>query len=157
MRNTRTIALALAIAVISSGSAAYAKEHDVRSNGTTTVRTDNGLHKGWWKQGKIPGLQSVIGTVTAIDGTTVTIKGENGEVYSVNASTTKVVGNGKATTTLSSLEVGDKVVVKGSIVGTSSATTTLNAKVIFQDIGKFFKILSEKISRLFERIDRNDS
>ncbi len=60
---------------------------------------------------------SVNGTVTAIQGTTITLAGSNGTTYTLNAAGIAIQGDHDATIALSSVAVGDKLQVKGTVNG----------------------------------------
>jgi len=65
------------------------------------------------------------GTVTAVSSTTVTIVTATGNVtYNVNATGASII-KGKATSTISAIIVGDKVLVQGSVSGTSITASTI--------------------------------
>ena len=73
----------------------------------------------------------VSGTVDAMDGTTITVDGRQGTstattTYSVDASNAKVI-KGSATTTasVSDISVGDHVIIRGTVSGTSVTATTV--------------------------------
>lgn len=93
------------------------------------------------------GQPVVVGTVTAVSGTTVTIKNASGVTYAVNAAGSTIVKNGSSKT-VSDLAVGDTLVVQGVVNGstiTASSVLTQNAtsagkiKIgFFGGIGKFF-------------------
>lgn len=74
---------------------------------------------------QIPG---VMGDVTAIQGTTLTITGDNREnsstVYSVDASNATVLKD-RATSTVSAIAVGDMVMVQGKVTGDSVAAARI--------------------------------
>lgn len=77
-----------------------------------------------WQDGErmMPG---VFGTVSAINGTTLTVDGHSASTtatttYSVDASSAKIFkGSATTTATISNIAVGDKVVVEGTVTGTS--------------------------------------
>ncbi len=80
------------------------------------------------------GQPVVGGTVTAVNGNTLTVLTATGVTYTVNATSSTVV-RGNATTTASNLAVGTKVLVQGSVNGSvvtatsviaTNATTTAN-------------------------------
>jgi hypothetical protein len=86
------------------------------------------------KMGMQPG---VFGTVTAINGTTLTVSSKQGRpfgatsstpgttvVYTVDASNATVRKN-NATSTMTSIAVGDSVVVRGTVSGTSVTATSI--------------------------------
>ena len=86
--------------------------------------TTAGMHMGAMRNG-------VFGTVTAVDGTTITVDGRQGTTtasttYSVDASNAKVIeGPATSTASISDISVGDRVVVQGTVTGTSIAATTI--------------------------------
>ncbi len=61
----------------------------------------------------------IAGTVTATSGTTLTVLGKNGTTYTVSAANATVWDNKHESTTLSSVDEGDTVVVQGTISGSS--------------------------------------
>ena len=61
----------------------------------------------------------VVGNVTVINGNTITVKSENGSVYTVNAASANVYSKSQTQVTLSDVKIGDKVQVMGDISGTS--------------------------------------
>ena len=58
------------------------------------------------------------GSVTAVSGSTLTITNASNITYTVDATNAKII-EGNATSTISSIAVGDKVVVQGTVSGTS--------------------------------------
>ena len=90
--------------------------------------TTAGMHMG----GMMGAMRNgVFGTVTAIDGTTITVDGREGSTtasttYSVDASNAKVIkGSATSTASISDISVGDRVVVQGTVTGDSIAATTI--------------------------------
>jgi hypothetical protein len=78
----------------------------------------------------------VVGTVSAISGTTITLTGRTGfgsttatTTYTVDASSATVLKN-NATSTVSSIAVGDRIFVQGTVSGSS-----VTAKTIFDGAG----------------------
>lgn len=118
--------------------------------------------KGMGGQGTQPtspitgnGQPVVAGSVTAISGTTLTITNKSNVTYTIDASNAKIA-QGSNTIAISSIAVGDNVVVQGTVNGTSvvassvidqpaaSAPGTPGAKGptgFFAGIGQFFKHL----------------
>jgi len=96
----------------------------------------------------------LIGAVTAINGTTLTIVGVQGHggiaattTYTIDAGSAVVYsGNKNGTTSLSSIQMGDKVYINGTTTG----TTTIGARFIFDDIGNFFKKIGHGIRGWFK-------
>jgi len=70
------------------------------------------------------GQPVVGGSVTAISGTTLTIKNTSNVTYTIDALNAVIV-KGNATSTLSNVAVGDSVIVQGAINGTSITATTV--------------------------------
>jgi len=75
--------------------------------------------------------QGVAGTVTAVNGNIITINGRQdfGSTtptvsYTINA-TNAAVRKGNATTTVSSIAIGDIIAVQGTVTGTNVAATTI--------------------------------
>lgn len=95
------------------------------TNVTATKITDapQGMGKGergMGRHGKGPG---VMGEVTALNGSTITVKGMNGTSYSVDAGSAKVkrVVDGS----LSDIQVGDRIGVHGTVSGTTVMATNI--------------------------------
>ena len=112
MKNNKKIILPL-FAVALLGGAATAGVVSLASAATTTTTsaataTEN--HKG------MPG---VAGTVTAVDGSTITLTGKDGSTYTIDAS--KAAISKTSTITVSGVAVGDTLMVGGTISGTSVA------------------------------------
>lgn len=88
-----------------------------------------------WRNGSSsPMMPTVVGKVSAVDGTTLTILGHEGRdtattTYSVDASDTKVLKAGVGTTTVSSIKSGDMVAVLGILSGSS-----VSAKLILDGL-----------------------
>ena len=89
----------------------------------------------------------VTGTITAINGTTITVKNTNNIVYTIDASSAKITKKNKEST-ISSVAVGDNIIVQGTFNGTTvTATTIVDQGVkkanfftnIFNAFRKFFK------------------
>ena len=63
---------------------------------------------------------AVMGTVSAISGTTVTLTGKDGKTYAVDASAavvTKGIGQTSTTTSLSAIPTGETVIIMGTLTG----------------------------------------
>jgi ribosomal protein L19 len=86
---------------------------------------------------KKQGTRGVRGTVTAINGDTLTVqstgfkKNATATTYTVNA-TSATVTKDKLTSSLSAIAIGDTVGVKGTITGTSIAATKINDGVMIR-------------------------
>lgn len=124
--------------------------------GTATSTRPVGSGVGMGIQGD--GQPVVGGAVTAISGSTLTITNKSNQTYSVNAATATIKKAG-ATTTVSSIVVGDTVLVQGAVNGTAiTASSVIDEGVpvttgtptttppqgghgIFGGLGTFFKRL----------------
>ncbi|MCX6723707.1 MAG: DUF5666 domain-containing protein [Candidatus Staskawiczbacteria bacterium] len=76
---------------------------------------------------------NIVGTVSVINGTTITMTGKakktndvagTATTYTVNASSAKVIKNG-ASSSISSIAVGDTIVVQGTVSGTNIVAKTI--------------------------------
>lgn len=67
----------------------------------------------------------VCGTITAISGSTITITGMDNQTYIIDATNATFVEKGEAST-LSSLAVGDKISVEGTLNGTNISATKVS-------------------------------
>jgi hypothetical protein len=120
---------AIALAIIGGGAAAgYAS---LASAETNTGSPQMGMHMGMGR-GHGPGGpgghgHGVVGSVTAVDGSTVTVTGMDGKTYTVTvgAATVARVVEG----TLSDIHVGDRIGVHGAVSG-----TTVVAERIMDDV-----------------------
>ncbi len=91
--------------------------------GTTGSTTGSIAPARQWMHGG-----AIVGTVTAVTGSTITVSGPGGGTYTINASSatiTKYENSAATTVPLSSIAVGDRVQVRGSTV-----TATVNASTI---------------------------
>ncbi len=59
---------------------------------------------------------AIEGTVTFMSGTTLTVQGRHGAVYTVNASNASVVGHNNTAGTIASIALSDTVQVKGTLM-----------------------------------------
>ncbi len=85
----------------------------------TKIAIVNKLHpvRDWL--GNLFAQHVVAGSVTAVSGNTITVKGNDGAVYSVNAASAKFFDKSETSATISDVKVGDKVQVFGTVSGTS--------------------------------------
>ena len=88
-----------------------------------------GLHGGFgWERGAghMPG---VVGTISAVNGNTLTVAGKNGTTYTVDATNAKIMtfaqGQKPAAGTVASLKVGDTVGIRGTVSGTNVTATSI--------------------------------
>jgi hypothetical protein len=83
--------------------------------------------------------KGVMGLVTSVNGSTITVSGKDAmqsatTTYSVDASAAKIV-KGSATSSVSSIVVGDRVMVEGTVSGTS-----VSAKLVIDGVGGMMKM-----------------
>jgi hypothetical protein len=130
----------------------------------TATAIHDGIMPGRGMQPKTPGQggggpviqgngQPVIGgSITAVSGSTLTVTNKSNVTYTVDA-TNATVTKGHATSTVSSIVVGDNVIVQGAVNGNavtassvidqanppSSSTTSGGVRGLFGNIGGFFK------------------
>jgi hypothetical protein len=102
---------------------AFAQTTPAPSTGTPT-----GVHHGWG-MGMIHQKPGVIGTVSAISGTTITVqtmaRGTSAaQTFTVDASSATVTKDGQSSS-VSSIAVGDFLMVQGTVSGTSVSATTI--------------------------------
>jgi len=78
------------------------------------------MHPGAFAQGKALGHHKggVMGTVSAVSGTTITVTSPDGGVFTVDASKATVQEKGAASS-LANIQVGDLVMVRGTITTAS--------------------------------------
>jgi hypothetical protein len=101
----------------------------VSGDNVTATKINDGIQMGPGPA-RIPG---VFGTVSAVNGTTLTVtskggptnQGSTGTTYTVNASGATVMKDG-ATSTVSAIATGDTVMVQGAISGTTVTATKIN-------------------------------
>ena len=120
-------------------------------------------HTAHDKHGK-NGHPGAIGSVSAVSGTTITITGKNGLIYTIDAAKAKVMKAG-ATISVSDIKVGDMLYVRGTAAGTTITATAImdgpapssvgrggkrNANAVFGTItavnGTSFTVQSEDIA-----------
>ncbi len=101
------------------------------------------------------GQPVIMGKVTAVSGTMITVQSTASSTYSVNAANAVIRSKGNATSTISAIAVGDNVLVQGTVNGTSVTASTVieqdakmdnngngnnnGKKGFFGRIGSFFK------------------
>ena len=130
------------------GSAAIACLLTLGMSGTALAQSTNvpnvsttGTHQGW-TPGSSGGMHrpGVFGTVSAVSGDTLTIisKGfganATATTYTVDA-TNATVTKGNTTSTVGAIQVGDTVMVQGTVSGTSVTATTIRDGVMPMGVG----------------------
>lgn len=135
------VAVAAAITALAVAAPAFAQSNGQGSSG----QGDNGNHYGWAKQGESrgPGFgmgtstrmmngerPAVSGVVSAVNGTSLTVqshgfgKGSATTTYTVDASSATVYKN-NATSSVSAIAVNDRIIVMGTVSGTSVTAKTI--------------------------------
>lgn len=117
------VALAALVAIgAGAGAAGLASAQTNTATGATgTVQTqDSG--KGAWHRGMMGGHmdgkgRGVAGTVSAVNGSTVTVTAKDGTSYTIDASTAKI--SKVVDISASDIKVGDTIGAMGSVSGTS--------------------------------------
>jgi hypothetical protein len=122
--------LLASLAFALSVSAASAQTQVTANVGGGTASASVGFHGGPGPA-RIPG---VFGTVSAINGTSLTVTSKTFDrnasttsptVYTVDASNAQIYKNSTTTTTIASIATGDTVMVQGTISGTNVAATVI--------------------------------
>lgn len=126
MTNTQKLFIIPALALVVLGGGAAAGYAHLASADTAETGDKTAFHM---KRGHGPGhgTHGVMGEVTAVNGSTLTVTGRDGQSYTVTADTAEVVRH--VTGTLSDIQVGDRVGVHGEVSG-----TTVTAKRIMDDV-----------------------
>lgn len=62
---------------------------------------------------------AVIGTVAAVNGSSITLTGLDGTTYTIDASNAKLAQSASSQLTISNIQVGDKISAAGTVTGTS--------------------------------------
>lgn len=88
----------------------------------------------WGKGGQLrggKGFGGVFGTVTAVNGSTITLTGKNNTTYTVDASTATIskaptsIGTQPTTITIANIAIGDTLMVQGTVSGTAVAAKNI--------------------------------
>lgn len=101
-------------------------------NGTnvtaTMIRDGIGRGQGWQQQTAAivqgNGQPVIAGSVTAINGNTLTVTNKSNVTYTVDASSAKIAKGG-ASVSLASVATGDSVIVQGTVNGTSVTASSV--------------------------------
>jgi riboflavin synthase alpha subunit len=129
-------------------------------SGTNVMATAirDGVGRGIMQEQKSPIIQGngqpiIAGSITAINGTSLTVTNASNIIYTVDATNAKIVKMNTAST-LSSVAVGDNVVVQGAVNGTSVvAYSVIDSSVPANNTAKphmgFFGAIGNFFSRLF--------
>ncbi len=91
-------------------------------------RNFEGMKNGMARKNFHGAMPAVTGIVSTINGTSFSVSGRNGTSYAVDAANATVFKN-NATSTVSSIAVGDMVSVQGTLNGTNVAATKIRDMV----------------------------
>ncbi len=98
---------------------------------STTTSSSVEMKRGLFKYSPMAQGGGVLGTVTGITGTNISVKDSKGVLFSVDASTAKLFKDFASTTiAITDIKVGDSVMVRGTTVG-------VNVKAAVVIAGKF--------------------
>lgn len=109
----------------------YKKGGDT-SDGRMYKGDDKKDDKDDWKkdENRMPGI---MGTVSAINGTTLTVTSKEGTVYTVTTTDAKFQFGKGSTATLADIKIGDTVLVQGTVTGTNvAAKTVLDTRIAME-------------------------
>ncbi len=101
------------------------------------------------------GQPVVVGNVTVISGTTITINNPSNVTYTVDASKAKFVLAGIKDATISNVAVGDRLIIQGATNGNSiTASSIINQKIKTENKGKqgFFGSMMGNIGGFFKHL-----
>ena len=68
---------------------------------------------------------TISGTIASVNGSILTVTGNNGTTYTVDASNATLVKKGSATSSISTINVGDNVQIEGNVSGTAITATAI--------------------------------
>ena len=122
----------LAVATVATLGALALSATPAFAQSTTSNSAPNAQHTGWSGRGGIGKMTppAVFGTVSAINGTNLSVTSKASKnSFTVDASNATVMKN-NATSTLSSVTVGDTVVIMGTVSGTNVTATSIRDSVI---------------------------
>ena len=129
--NTKKYLGALAV-IVTLASVGTALQVNAQSNPNTPTQNTGMYHKGMGPgmMGRNAMKPTAIGTVTAVNGSVLTISSKGpanstATTYTVDATNAKITKN-RTTGTVSSIVVGDNVMVMGTLSGTNITATAIN-------------------------------
>lgn len=93
------------------------------------------VHPGMMK--KAVAKPTVVGTVSVVNGSIVTLTAKNGTVYSVDLTSAKIVRHFGAKMVVSDIQVGDMLMVRGIVTGTSVLATSATDQSLQAKNGHF--------------------
>jgi hypothetical protein len=114
---TAIAAVAITLSLIGfAGSPVYAADNDA-----SVTKHQRSIAKR--AKAHMPGI---MGIVTKIDGSTISVSAKNNMVYTVDASSAKILKNRKTTIVVSDIKVGDHLIVAGTVNGTEVSATAIH-------------------------------
>ncbi len=121
---TALAAVAITLSLIGfTGAPVYAADGDTSA---TKHQRNNAVKRA---KAHMPGI---IGTVTKIDGPTLSVKVYNGTIFTVDASNAKILKNRKTTIDVSDIKVNDHIIVAGTVDGTTVIAAAIHNGHAFQ-------------------------
>jgi len=134
------------IATLAVAIPAFADTTTGTTNASINASLPNGMHLGQYNGNRANGPMKpfVVGTVSAINGNTLTVVGHGGPgkmtgttastTYSVDATNAKVT-KANVASTVSAIAVGDNVAVQGTLTGTTIVATTIRDGMMGPGVG----------------------
>ena len=98
------------------------------------------------ERGQINGMQRVDGEVTAVSGTTLTVKTEDGLMQVVTTDNTRVMKGRGVTVKIADLKVGDGVMAAGNL---DAPNKTLHAVIVFAADAAQVKAMKENLGKTY--------
>lgn len=109
---------------------------DKERDGKDEMHDNNGMHNG---------MRAMFGTVTAVNGSTITISSKpmmkdsnssQATTYTVNTSSTTIVDKNTAASSVSAIAVGDTVMIEGTVSGTTITATRIHDGIMAKGVVK---------------------
>ena len=97
-------------------------------------------------RGQFAGMQRVTGEVTAVAGTTLTVKTEDGSMQVVTTDNTRVMKGRGMTVKIADLKVGDGVMAAGNL---DAPNKTLHAAIVFATDAAQVKAIKENLGKTY--------
>ena len=110
---------------IATGLMSAAMMSSLAFTGVAFAQTTGGTQGQGWGGHTGQHMPGVFGKVASISGTTITLTGRNNTTYTVDASNATVTKSG-STSSVSSIAVGDTLMVQGTVSGTSVTATSIH-------------------------------
>ena len=107
---------------------------------------DSGEMQQGGGRGQFAGMQRVAGEVTAVAGTTLTVKTEDGSMQVVTTDNTRVMKGRGVTVKIADLKVGDGVMAAGML---DAPNKTLHAAIVFATDAAQVKEMKENLGKTY--------